>query len=95
MSEEMSEMFGAMREARRQQHADWKIKNKEILNASGLTFSVANRGETLCFREAGKPKVDFYPSTGRWRVVGSNSKAKGGGAQKFLDWYREQKRGKE
>ena len=89
---DMGEVFSVMREATRERHANWKQKNMEILNASGLKFTVTNNGETICFRESGKPRVDFYPSTGRWRVVGNgNSKALSGGAQKFLDWYEKQK----
>lgn len=89
---DMADDFAAMRAHRQQQHADWKKKNMEILNGSTLIFTTTNNGETLCFREANKPRVDFYPSTGRWRVVGNNAKAQSGGAGRFLNWYREQTR---
>ena len=87
---DMADDFAAMKAHRQQQHADWKQKNMEILSASGAIFTVTNHGETLLFRQTGYPKVDFYPSTGRWRVVGGSDKAKSGGAHRFLDWYRKQ-----
>lgn len=88
---DMGEVFSAMREAKRERHEEWKRLNMAALNASEISFTVTNYGETICFREQGKPRVDFYPSTGRWRVVGSNSKAISGGAHKFLDWYKRQR----
>jgi len=88
---DMGEVFSAMRAATKQRHADWKKANMEILGASGAIFTVTNCGETLMFRMSGKPKVDFYPSTGRWRVVGNGQqRPMSGGAQKFLNWYAEQ-----
>lgn len=86
---DMAEDFAAMKAHRQQQHADWKQKNMEILNASTLIFTVTNNGETLCFREANKPKVDFYPSTGRWRIPDKNQTFRGG-AESFLRWYEKQ-----
>lgn len=86
---DMGEVFGAMNAHRQRQHAEWKQKNMDTLNASGLTFKETNYGETLLFRELGKPKVDFYPSTGRWRVAGM-SKTFRGGAEVFLRWYEKQ-----
>ena len=87
---DMGDDFAAMKAHRQQQHADWKQKNMEILSASGAVFTVTNSGETLLFRMSGYPKVDFYPSTGRWRIVGANSRTLKGGATSFLNWYRKQ-----
>jgi hypothetical protein len=86
---EMGEVFGAMREATRQRHAEWKTNNMATVQKADVVYRTANAGETLLFREPGKPKVDFYPSTGRWRVVGdpTNTRTMGGGAEKFLKWY--------
>ena len=89
---DMGDDFAAMKAHRQQQHADWKKANLEILSASGAIFTVTNYGETLLFRMSGYPRADFYPGTGRWRVVGSNSKAMSGGVERFLDWYRRQQK---
>ena len=62
----------------------------EQLTHSGHTYTVSNFGQTFSFREVGKPPVDFYPSTGRWRVVGLGNKTYNGGATAFLAWYRKQ-----
>lgn len=86
---DMGDDFAAMKAHRQQQHADWKRKNMETLSASGAIFTVTNHGETLLFRMTGKPRVDFYPSTGRWRVAGL-TKTFSGGAESFLRWYAKQ-----
>lgn len=88
----MADDFAAMKAHRQQQHAAWKKKNTEILSASGAIFTVTSHGETLMFRMSGYPRVDFYPSTGRWRVVGNgNQRPMRGGAESFLRWYEKQK----
>jgi hypothetical protein len=84
---DMGDDFAAMNAHRQQQHAEWKRMNMAALNASSVVFTTTNYGETLLFREPGKPKVDFYPSTGRWRVAGVK-KTFSGGAQRFLGWYK-------
>lgn len=86
---DMADDFAAMRAHTKAKHQDWKRKNMETLNASGAIFTVTNHGETLLFRMSGYPKVDFYPSTGRWRVAGV-SKTFRGGAEAFLVWYQRQ-----
>jgi len=89
---DMAEDFAAMRAATRDRHAEWKRNNTAVLQASGISFTITNASETFLFREPGKPKVDFYPSTGRWRVAGQ-SRTFSGGAAKFLDWYAKQTNG--
>lgn len=43
------------------------------------------------FRESGKPKVDFYPSSGKWKVAGiGGGTMMEGGAETFLTWYAKQ-----
>lgn len=86
---DMADDFAAMKSHRQERHADWKQRNLAVLNASGVIFTTTNYGETLLFREAGKPKADFYPSTGRWRVAGL-TKTFRGGAEAFLRWYEKQ-----
>lgn len=66
-------------------HADWYKQNTAILIESGLRFEI--RSEAYLFREDNKPKVDFYPSTGRWQ---SNGKMYRGGAGSFINWYSKQ-----
>lgn len=88
---EQTDYFRAIQQHRRDEHANQKEENTKAIAASGLKFKSTNSGECLCFREPGKPKVDFYPSSGRWRDVGVSKRNYSGGAQKFLDWYAAQK----
>lgn len=82
-------------------HEPWRQKNLAILRASGLAFT--ERADALIFREPGKPRVDFYPATGRWRVVGEgpdrrfragqrgeDGRTFRGQARAFLAWYAKQ-----
>jgi len=91
---DMGDDFAAMRAHRQAQHADWKRRNMQVLSDSGAIFTVTNNGETLLFRMTGYPMVDFYPSTGRWRVAGVK-KTFSGGATAFLVWYKKQAKVKE
>lgn len=71
-----------------ERHAEWKAANLEALRKSGIPFE--ERPEACLFRAPGKPLVDFYPSTGRWRVVAGQRKTLRGGAVAFLAWYAKQ-----
>lgn len=82
----MADDFNAMRAARQQRHQEWKASNTATIAASGIRFVSRNDGESLLFRETGKPRVDFFPSTGRWKVAGLK-KTYSGGADRFLSWY--------
>lgn len=65
------------------------LENTLIIEASGLPNTPSDEGRCLSLRQTGKPMVDFYPETGRWRRM--KPKWVGGlGAQAFLDWYRAQ-----
>lgn len=86
----MGEVFEGMRGARQERHLKWHQRNVAALVTSGLKYRSVNDGESLLFREPGKPKVDFYPSTGRWRIVGAQSKTFRGGAAAFIGWYAKQ-----
>jgi len=74
---------------RKEQRETRRIVNETILKESGLPFKVANGGAAWLLREHNKPKVDFYPGTGRWRVAGVTYTFRGG-AVAFLVWYRKQ-----
>ncbi len=81
---DMGDDYRVMNAERKARHARWHDQNREVIRASGLPYT--DRGEALLFREGGKPAVDFYPSTGRWRIPGEK-KTRSGGAQVFLNWY--------
>ena len=61
------------------EYLDAIFKNLEI------TVEVVETKETVfLLRESGRPKVDFYPHTGRWKV---GNKMHRGGAMAFHKWY--------
>jgi hypothetical protein len=62
----------------------------EIIRAAldGMDRACGDGDGACLFREPGKPRVDFYPSTGRWRTVGREpEKVHRGGARAFIAWY--------
>lgn len=83
--------FGAaMRADRQERHAQWYAENMAVLRSSTVPFE--ERPTSVLFRQKGKPKVDFFPHTGRWRVVGEGKQRQPlrGGARAFLAWYGKQ-----
>jgi hypothetical protein len=79
-----------MKELKKERHQEWWNDNVNVIKASGIPHTFTNNGESILFREKGKPKVDFFPSTGRWRVVSGNARTMGGHAAKFIEWYNQQ-----
>jgi len=72
--------------------SDVYIGNMLILRRVGPPFGFCNNGECVVIRpdqslHPGKPKVDFFPSTGRWRA---NNKTFSGGANAMITWYHNQ-----
>lgn len=82
---ELAEDYKAMKQRAQQRHADNYTKNLEILFESRIPFEL--KVTVALFREWKKPKVDFYPHTGRWKV---QNKVYSGGADSFLAWYKKQ-----
>lgn len=84
---DMSEHFKALKEYNGMKRDNRILLNRSILeNAKDIKYTELSNN-TFLFREANKPKVDFYLSTGRWKV---NNRAMKGGAIMFLKWYRKQ-----
>lgn len=81
---EVTEMWKEHRAAIADQHREWHEANRRLIISYGVPFT--DKKEALLFREAGMPKVDFYPSTGRWRVAGEK-KTYRGGAKAWHKWY--------
>lgn len=73
-----------------ERHAYWMAINGKKLKKAGLQFEV--KGDVYLFREAGKPKVNFWPSTCRWLIVGlrETQQSQSGSVEKFITWYKSQ-----
>lgn len=92
---EMGEDFKFMKDLSKERHSKWYLQNMSDLMNNDLESLDFEHKDTVClFRESNKPKVDFYPHTGRWRIVGQPESRKGktlsGGAKSFLNWYSKQ-----
>ena len=83
---DMSEAFSALKEYNGMRREKRIELNMSIMEKSGIVYKLIENN-TLLIRENGKPKVDFYLSTGRWKV---NNKAMKGGAVSLINWYRKQ-----
>ncbi|MEQ8463539.1 hypothetical protein [Coleofasciculus sp. E2-BRE-01] len=79
-----------LRQIRQESHAQWYQQNTAIIESAQIPFKWAGKQKvTMLFREENKPKVDFYPHTGRWRVAGVKKTFRGG-AKSFIQWYQKQ-----
>lgn len=84
---EIAEWGRARREERRSERDARDQVNRAAIKASGIPY--VDKGTMLMIRETGKAGIDFYPGTGRWRVVaGGGRPTFSGGAEKFIAWYR-------
>ncbi len=57
-----------------------------LLKRSGLVYQA--NGDRLELRDSGRPTCDFFPATGRWRVLtGRRYRYYRGGPIAFINWY--------
>lgn len=90
---DMAEEYKYLRELKQDRHREWFTKNHEVLSKCEFPYESKSDGEVCLFRNLAGPNVDFYPSTGRWKVTTKNRKGQSytmhsGGAESFLKWYR-------
>lgn len=86
---ELADDWRAWNKDKKERRADRATRNRTQLDQSGLEFTES--GHALLFREEGKPKVDFYPSTGVWLYTAKGKRKKNyGTAESFINWYAKQ-----
>lgn len=85
---DMGDDFKEMKLMKQERKLKRYEKNISILVADNIRYEIRNSGNTLLIREEGKPKIDFYPSTGRFKI-GSNFYT--GGATELLKYYKGEK----
>lgn len=91
MIDDDSPDWATFRQEKQARHNGWKETNLQAIRAAEFPFTSVAQGTTLTFRIEGKPWVDFYPHTGRWRVVRPRApNTYRGGAVAFLVWFRKQ-----
>jgi len=82
--------YMGMRQARQERHRAWYELNVAKLKELGLEPSSTASDETnFMYRYPNKPKVNFFPHTGRWVICATN-RVMSGGASAFASWYRKQ-----
>lgn len=90
---DMGEFYQDFNEQKRRDKLKNSLENAQELESAredGLIEYFEKENGLCVFRENGKPKVNFWLSTGRWLVVGNPKRKKAhynGGAEVFLEWY--------
>lgn len=64
---EVTEMWREIHAEEQTKRHERKEKNLAILRETTLPFEYRNQGDVVLVRVAGYPKVDFYPSTNKWK----------------------------
>jgi hypothetical protein len=85
---DMAEVFNEMTTLKKARHARWYKENMILIERCPYKYTLKGI-ENVLFREPNKPMVNFYPSTGRWRLPQQNITMRGG-AKAFLVWYGKQ-----
>lgn len=87
MSDEMIEIWQALKAADQQERWDSQKTNRVILEQSGLLEKGKLVQEhTLVLRESGKTRVDFYLTRNKWWDL-DKKRCRYGDAVDFLQWY--------
>ena len=71
----MRETFILVRKQRQEKRNHNKEQSTNLLKQAEISFESKNSGNHLIILST--PKIDFYPSTGLWRVRGENRNRRG------------------
>jgi len=63
---------------------DYYSLAKWILSKTTFKYEIKDENRVILFREHDKLKVDYYPSTGKWKYKDRIFK---GSIYKFISWY--------
>lgn len=74
----MKETFILVRKQRQEKRNHNKEQSTNLLKQAEISFESKNSGNHLIILST--PKIDFYPSTGLWKVRGENKNHRGVGA---------------
>lgn len=73
----MKETFIFVRKQRQEKRNHNKEQSTNLLRQAEISFESKNSGNHLIILST--PKIDFYPSTGLWKVRGENKNHRGVG----------------
>ncbi|MBM7064310.1 hypothetical protein [Neisseria elongata] len=71
----MRETFILVRKQRQEKRNHNKEQSTNLLKQAEISFESKNSGNHLIILST--PKIDFYPSTGLWKVRGENRSRRG------------------
>lgn len=71
----MKETFILVRKQRQEKRNHNKEQSTNLLRQAEISFESKNSGNHLIILST--PKIDFYPSTGLWKVRGDNKNHRG------------------
>lgn len=83
----LEEMSKENKQKRIQRYSEQVPAFLKALDEKEIAYT--NNGQTIMFRELNRPKVDFYPTKGNWRLL-KTGRMMYGGWKKFLTWYEKQ-----
>lgn len=76
MSDEMNDMFRAMKDVSQEQRAANREASARALTDAGVKFVSKNEGAHLIV-QIGRVVVDFWPGTGKWICRGGGRQGRG------------------
>lgn len=73
-----------------QKNQDLKSHNIEAIKKASLKNDPSKGDDSvLCFREEGKRKVNYWPSTNHWQAIDDEQQVDMyGPVEKFIEWYK-------
>jgi len=84
---DMREDFIALNTKLKSDKARRRNEAVDVLDEHDFEYMAVNQGTTFLFREPGKPKVDLYPTTNKWK---SGNRLYHGTIKNFIRWYMKQ-----
>ena len=85
---DVGEDMKAFREFKKEQKLLRKEQNLKILDESGIEYRFDECSYCALIRIPGKPKVNFFTTTGRWVDVKEKFTHRGG-AKAFIKWFKD------
>jgi hypothetical protein len=77
MNDDIGETFKDLRQASQNKREHNRRYSTKLLSSKRVKFKVVNNGYHLIIEELSEHPIDFWPSTGLWKVRSTNEKNRG------------------